>query len=102
MAPALAARVHRPAGSLVEHKSKFELASRTADAGAAFQARVMADVHALLLDYGFPLAPAALAKRLAPKLGQELRLSGSQISDWMESRRDKFRKEGKGWLAIQS
>ncbi|WP_419951610.1 DNA-binding protein [Methylobacterium sp.] len=88
-----------PTGGLVEHKGKFDLASRTADAGAAFQARIMADVHALLLDHGFPLAPAALAKRLAPKLGQELRLSGSQIGEWMEGRPDLFRKTNKGWYA---
>ena len=59
----------------------------------------MGDVHALLLDHGFPLAPAALAKRLAPKLGQELRLSGSQINEWMEARPDLFRKTNKGWYA---
>ncbi|POR42189.1 DNA-binding protein [Methylobacterium sp. V23] len=88
-----------PAGGLIEDKGAFDLASRTADAGAAFQARVMADVHGLLEEHGFPMALPAITKRLAPRLGQELRLTGGQLGDWMKARPDLFRKTAKGWFA---
>ncbi|QEE41014.1 MULTISPECIES: DNA-binding protein [unclassified Methylobacterium] len=85
-----------PAGGLVEGRTGFDLASRTADLGAAYRDRVLTEVAGLLDREGFPMALSVIAKRLSPRIGQELRLTGGQLAEWMDARSDRFRKTGKG------
>ena len=42
---------------------------------------------------------STVVKRLAPKLGQELRLTDGQLGERMNARPDLFRKTAKGWFA---